>query len=1440
MSSHPNRWFTGGRMPIAAIALSVLLFAANARAQQPPPDPPQMCGEGVFTVKAPSGTLTLPKGCSMYLLIVSDHGRNNQMNELTFYPLAKWVAENGGYVHWAWWNNLLREYMAGPLGVATPVPFSFAGEPPSEPSALSSHHLFAAHPGTPTYVYPGMAERGWWKDGAAKILEPLLDFLFTDELLGTAPPSPATNASFVADARVFLSTIRNEHPPETLIFAVGHGFGAGSLNEVFEGLPDVDIDLVGLIDPVGSQDTPQALRTNLNTHRGSQWRAKRSDFKGYRQADCIRNTSFPFFCTNHASGFLQFDYRCEPFGRPADTASGWLAAPPTISSRAPLQCSGPVVHGGTLYKTFASAPKIRQIVRRFQPESRVPINPSQSVSPLLTCRSPMTADPILKAIVDQAAGHEGALPLPESLQGTRNATLDCNPDDGHDELIGDRGISTFFDSSVLGCEFDFGNGFALPWLAAIATNGCDVLDGLLMKAVFQHLLRPGNATGPVDHQSGRVPYGTMVTGLGRNGLSEVQEYLASIGRPTPTEAWPACAICDSGPSGLLNARDILPLDMVYSANTQARRQALVSMATPGPWALQPPLPELCLVCDELIEIASGMLDENTPDDTASPTTTAQVSPEPNDSGWTGVDTVVTLSATDNPGGSGVREIAVSTSGAESSSIVHTGASAETPISTEGITTVTFAASDNEDNAESPAQTIVVRIDKTAPAIESVAVPPPNAFGWNNSDVTVSYTAADALSGLAELSPAAPTVVSAEGKDQEITGYAIDRAGNESAAGPTVSIDKTPPEIFAVADVPPNGDGWNNSDVGVRFDASDALSGIASSSPEVVVSAEGAAQTIAGSAEDRAGNTANTSVTLNIDRTVPQITASADAPNSFGWNNGDVRVRFIASDTLSGLASTSPDVVVSTEGGDQEIIGTARDRAGNEANAAAIVNIDKTAPQIAAVPATAVNSNGWHNTDVVVRFEASDALSGIAVSSPDVVVSTEGAAQSVSGTATDKADHTATASVVVNLDKTAPLVTAAVDIAPNSFGWNNSDVRVSFTASDALSGLASTSPETLVSAEGADQQITGTATDRADNTANASVILNIDKTAPQITAAANVAPNSFGWNSGDVVVSFAASDGLSGLAFSSPDVVVSTEGAGQAIAGTARDKADHTASASLVLNIDKTAPAIALASRTPANGAGWNNTDVTLTWNCSDALSGPVVTQVSHSLSAEGAAQNATGHCADRAGHTASDTQSGINIDKTSPASQITTPANGASYLLNAIVNATYGCADALSGVSACVGAVASGAALDTATVGDKTFTVSAADAAGNQAAASHSYSVQYAFSGFSNPLAALPAVNTANAGRTVPVKYSLRDVNGAAISDLTSFVSLISAPVACDSNVPTAAAEETDAAGSTTIHFESGLFVYNWKTQSAWQGTCRVLQLTLNDNTRHMVTFQFK
>ena len=63
------------------------------------------------------------------------------------------------------------------------------------------------------------------------------------------------------------------------------------------------------------------------------------------------------------------------------------------------------------------------------------------------------------------------------------------------------------------------------------------------------------------------------------------------------------------------------------------------------------------------------------------------------------------------------------------------------------------------------------------------------------------------------------------------------------------------------------------------------------------------------------------------------------------------------------------------------------------------------------------------------------------------------------------------------------------------------MTVTFVCEDALSGVAAcTSPQT-VTAEGANQAVTGTSLDNAGNTASDPATISIDKTAPTITAAA---------------------------------------------------------------------------------------------------------------------------------------------------------------------------------------------------------------------------------------------------------------------------------------------------------------------------------------------------
>jgi hypothetical protein len=222
----------------------------------------------------------------------------------------------------------------------------------------------------------------------------------------------------------------------------------------------------------------------------------------------------------------------------------------------------------------------------------------------------------------------------------------------------------------------------------------------------------------------------------------------------------------------------------------------------GSWPQRPENPDLCLVCDDIIAGVQRLLDQQSgpAEDTTPPVTIATAQPGPNEGGWNSDDVHLALAAVDEPEGSGVKEVEFSLTGAQGGGAVQAGASAETVISAEGTTTVAFLARDNEGNEESPAKTLAVNLDRTPPVIEVVASPAPNAFGWNNSDVTVSFAASDTLSGLAGLSPLAPVLVTGEGTGQEIIGTASDVAGNSASASVVVNLDKAPPVITPPSDV----------------------------------------------------------------------------------------------------------------------------------------------------------------------------------------------------------------------------------------------------------------------------------------------------------------------------------------------------------------------------------------------------------------------------------------------------------------------------------------------------------------------------------------------------------------------------------------------------------------------------------------------------------------
>lgn len=133
-------------------------------------------------------------------------------------------------------------------------------------------------------------------------------------------------------------------------------------------------------------------------------------------------------------------------------------------------------------------------------------------------------------------------------------------------------------------------------------------------------------------------------------------------------------------------------------------------------------------------------------------------------------------------------------------------------------------------------------------------------------------------------------------------------------------------------------------------------------------------------------------------------------------------------------------------------------------------------------------------------------------------------------------------------------------------------------------------------------VTVTAPGATNSPATTVVTLNVAPfIPPSITASTNPPANANGWNDSSVTVSFTCTAGSYAIQSCPSPVVVSTQGAGQAIAGTVVDAAGDTNSVKVTLNIDLTAPTVSIGS--PANGAFLTSSPTSVTGSISDSLSG---------------------------------------------------------------------------------------------------------------------------------------------------------------------------------------------------------------------------------------------
>ena len=128
---------------------------------------------------------------------------------------------------------------------------------------------------------------------------------------------------------------------------------------------------------------------------------------------------------------------------------------------------------------------------------------------------------------------------------------------------------------------------------------------------------------------------------------------------------------------------------------------------------------------DLIRSRAASIQNRPATDAVAPRSALTATPSPNAAGWNRSDVTLRVAASDghNVGAVGLKRLHVEMTGAQTGSWDLLGESdgyrvEELPISAEGDTTVTWFAEDVKGNVEPPRSTLV-RIDKTAPAINGV-------------------------------------------------------------------------------------------------------------------------------------------------------------------------------------------------------------------------------------------------------------------------------------------------------------------------------------------------------------------------------------------------------------------------------------------------------------------------------------------------------------------------------------------------------------------------------------------------------------------------------------------------------------------------------------------------------------------------------------------------
>jgi hypothetical protein len=321
------------------------------------------------------------------------------------------------------------------------------------------------------------------------------------------------------------------------------------------------------------------------------------------------------------------------------------------------------------------------------------------------------------------------------------------------------------------------------------------------------------------------------------------------------------------------------------------------------------------------------------------------------------------------------------------------------------------------------------------------------------------------------------------------------------AGLEVPGDPTPPEVQPDITGTLGSNAWYVTNVTIRWIVTDPES--------VILETEGcdtrtlAADTAGTPLRCRAlsdGGETIITKTFKLDRTAPVLTPASSRPvDAGGWYNHALTVGFPGTDVMSGIETCTPTLTYNgPDTANASVSGFCRDRAGNRTDRAFAFNYDATDPQVTAAASRAPNANGWYRVPLTVTFPGSDATSGIQACTPaQIYQGPDSASASIPGLCVDRAGNVTNVAFTLRYDETAPTLIAAPSRAPDSNGWYTHALSVSFSGTDATSGVEACSSGAYSGSDDPSASVPGSCRDRAGNLAGGAFSFRYDATGPSV-------------------------------------------------------------------------------------------------------------------------------------------------------------------------------------------------------------------------------------------------------------------------------------------------------------------------------------------------------